>query len=178
MVCPRCIMAVENIFKEMKIQPLEVRLGEALLEKELSDQQKEVLKEKLEKLGFEILDDKNAKIIHQIKTILIKSLQNSPEENLNLAEFISANLGREYSQLSKIFSSTTGITIEQFYILQKIEKVKEYLIYDELSLKEIAYQLGYSSPAHLSSQFKKFTGMTPTKFKSLSEKERKAIDGI
>ena len=124
------------------------------------------------------MDDKNSAIINQIKTIIIEQIQNSSEENLNLSELLSKKLNKEYSQLSKLFSSTTGITIEQFAILQKIEKVKELLVYDELSLKEIAYRLGYSSSAHLSAQFKKMTGLTPTEFKNLGNSERKGIDGI
>lgn len=178
MVCPRCVMAVENVLDEMKISPIEVRLGEILITEELSEDQENEFKFKIEKLGFELLDDKNSAIINQIKTIIIEQIQSSSEENLNLSELLSKKLNKEYSQLSKLFSSTTGITIEQFAILQKIEKVKELLVYDELSLKEIAYRLAYSSSAHLSAQFKKVTGLTPTEFKNLGNSERKGIDGI
>lgn len=178
MVCPRCVMAVENVLDEMKISPIEVRLGEVLITDELTENQENDFKSKIEKLGFELLDDKNSAIINQIKTIIIEQIQNSSEENLNLSELLSKKLNKEYSQLSKLFSSTTGITIEQFAILQKIEKVKELLVYDELSLKEIAYRLGYSSTPHLSAQFKKMTGLTPTEFKNLGNSERKGIDGI
>lgn len=178
MVCPRCVMAVENVLDEMKISPIEVRLGEVLITDELTENQENDFKSKIEKLGFELLDDKNSAIINQIKTIIIEQIQNSSEENLNLSELLSKKLNKEYSQLSKLFSATTGITIEQFAILQKIEKVKELLVYDELSLKEIAYRLGYSSSAHLSAQFKKMTGLTPTEFKNLGNSERKEIDGI
>lgn len=178
MVCPRCIMAVENILDEMKIQPLEVRLGEVLIEKELNTSELNTFQKALEKLGFELLDDKNSTIIHQIKTVIIHQIQHSEEQNFVLSELISEKLDKDYSQLSKLFSSTVGITIEQFSILQKIEKVKELLIYDELSLKEIAYRLGYSSSAHLSAQFKKVTKLTPSEFKSLAEKDRKGIDGV
>ncbi len=171
-------MAVENVLDEMKINPIEVRLGEALISDELTKNQEDEFKSKIEKLGFELLDDKNSTIINQIKTIIIEQIQNSSEENLNLSELLSKKLNKEYSQLSKLFSATTGITIEQFAILQKIEKVKELLIYDELSLKEIAYRLGYSSTPHLSAQFKKVTGLTPTEFKNLGNSERKGIDGI
>lgn len=178
MVCPRCIMAVENVLEEMKINPIEVRLGEVLLNKELSGKQQNEFQSKIEKLGFELLDDKNSAIINQIKTIIIQQVQDSDKGRFNLSELISEKLNKEYSQLSKLFSSTTGITIEQFFILQKTEKVKELLIYNELSLKEIAYQMGYSSPAHLSAQFKKVTGLTPSEFKGLGNNERKRIDGI
>lgn len=178
MVCPRCVMAVENVLDEMKISPIEVRLGEVLITEELSEDQENEFKSKIEKLGFELLDDKNSAIINQIKTIIIEQIQSSSEEHLNLSELLSKKLNKEYSQLSKLFSSTTGITIEQFAILQKIEKVKELLVYDELSLKEIAYRLGYSSTPHLSTQFKKLTGLTPTEFKNLGNSERKGIDAV
>ncbi len=176
MVCPRCVMAVENVLVEMKINPIEVRLGEVLISDELTKNQKNEFKTKIEKLGFELLDDRNATIINKIKSVIIETIQNPKEQSENLSELVAHKLNKEYSQLSKLFSSTTGITIEQFAILQKIEKVKELLVYDELSLKEIAYQLGYSSSAHLSAQFKKVTGLTPSEFKSLGNSERKGID--
>ena len=178
MVCPRCIMAVENVLVEMKIPFLEVRLGEVLLENELSQKENSAFKSKIETLGFELLDDKNSALINQIKSIIIEQIQNSEEENQNLSELISSKLNKEYSQLSKLFSATTGMTIEHFAILQKIEKVKELLIYDELNLKEIAYQLGYSSSAHLSAQFKKVSGLTPSEFKNLGNSERKSLDNL
>jgi len=178
MVCPRCVMAVENVLDEMKIQPLEVRLGEVLLHKELTGKQESEFKSKIEKLGFELLDDKNSALINKIKSIIISHIQNDQTQNTNLSELISSELNKEYSQLSKLFSSTTGITIEQFAILQKIEKVKELLVYDELSLKEIAYRLVYSSSAHLSAQFKKVTGLTPSEFKNLNLPDRTFIDSI
>lgn len=178
MVCPRCIMAVENSLKNLNIPFIEVRLGEVLLQNKISNEKLVKLQTKIEKLGFELLDDKNSAIINQIKTIIIEQIQNSSEGNLILSELLTEKLNKEYSQLSKLFSATSGITIEQFTILQKIEKVKELLVYDELSLKEIAYRLGYSSSAHLSAQFKKVTGLTPTEFKNLGNSERKGIDGI
>jgi len=178
MVCPRCVMAVQNLFHSLGIDFIEVRLGEVLLENDLKQKQKSEFREKLQQLGFELLDDKHAALINQIKTLIIGLIQNEKELNLNLSSFLSKKLNRDYSQLSKLFSSTVGITIEQFTILQKIEKVKELLIYDELSLKEIAFRLGYSSTAYLSSQFKKITGLTPTEFKNLTQKDRKSPDEI
>lgn len=178
MVCPRCVMAVENILEEMKISTIEVRLGEVLITDEFSENQKNEFKSKIKKLGFELLNDKNSSLINKIKSIIITQVQNNESLNLNLSDLISSELNKEYSQLSKLFSSTIGITIEQFAILQKIEKVKELLVYDELSLKEIAYRLGYSSSAHLSAQFKKVTGHTPTEFKSLGNSQRKGIQEI
>lgn len=178
MVCPRCVMAVENLLKDSDIDFIEVRLGEVLLKNNLTGNQESVLKTKLEKLGFELLDDKNSALINQVKTLIIELIQNEKETNLNLSEFLSKKLNKDYSQLSKLFSSILGITIEQFTILQKVEKIKELLIYDEINLKGIAYKLGYSSPAHLSAQFKKITGLSPSKFKTLTENNRKPIDGI
>lgn len=178
MVCPRCIAAVEMIMKDLKIPYFEVRLGEVLLKKDLSRSQREEFKSKLVKQGFELLDSKNAALINQIKTSIIQKIQSEDLENLNLSEFLPKKLNMDYSQLSKLFSSTVGVTIEHFTIEQKIEKVKELLIYDELSLKEIGYRLGYSSSAHLSAQFKKTTGLTPTQFKELGGAGRKEIDKI
>lgn len=171
-------MAIENSLKSLNIPFIEVRLGEVLLQNKISNEKLVKLQTKIEKLGFELLDDKNSAIINQIKTIIIEQIQNSSEGNLILSELLTEKLNKEYSQLSKLFSATSGITIEQFTILQKIEKVKELLVYDELSLKEIAYRLGYSSSAHLSAQFKKVTGLTPTEFKNLGNSERKRIDDV
>ncbi len=178
MVCPRCVMAVQNLFDSLGIDFIEVRLGEVLLENDLNPNQKTEIQKGLQQLGFELLDDKNSALINQIKTLIIGLIQNEKELNLNLSSFLSKKLNRDYSQLSKLFSSTVGITIEQFTILQKIEKVKELLIYDELSLKEIAFRLGYGSTAYLSSQFKKVSGLTPTEFKKLTGIKRKSIDEI
>lgn len=178
MVCPRCIIAVENVLDVMKIPALEVRLGEVLLNQELNSNQILEFKSKIEKLGFELLDDKNSALINKIKSLIISQIQMGQSQNMNLSELISNELNKEYSQLSKLFSATVGMTIEHFAILQKIEKVKELLIYDELSLKEISYRLGYSSSAHLSAQFKKVTGFTPSEFKGLEFSERKGIDKV
>lgn len=178
MVCPRCIMAMENVLQEMKIKPIEVRLGEVLLDKSMNDKELVKFKSGIEKLGFELLDDKNSSIINKIKSVIISQIQNNDENNFILSELISNELKKEYSQLSKLFSATTGMTIEHFTILQKIEKAKELLVYDELSLKEIAYRMGYSSSAHLSAQFKKVTGLTPSEFKNLEISERKGIDKV
>lgn len=171
-------MAVENSLKNLNIPFIEVRLGEVLLQNKISNEKLVKLQTKIEKLGFELLDDKNSAIINQIKTIIIEQIQNSSEGNLILSELLTEKLNKEYSQLSKLFSATSGITIEQFTILQKIEKVKELLVYDELSLKEIAFRMNYSSPAHLSAQFKKISGLTPTEFKNLGIKGRKSLDKI
>ena len=178
MVCPRCIMAVENSLKSLNIPFIEVRLGEVLLENEISNKQLKEFQSNIKKLGFELLDDKNSALINRIKTIIIEHIRSEEENDINLSELISSKINKDYAQLSKLFSSTLGMTIEQFTILQKIEKVKELLIYDELSLKEIAFRLNYSSPSHLSAQFKKISGLTPTEFKNLGIKGRKSLDKI
>lgn len=178
MVCPRCIMAVENSLKSLNIPFIEVRLGEVLLENEISNEQLKEFQSNIKKLGFELLNDKNSALINRIKTIIIEHISSEEENDINLSELISSKINKDYAQLSKLFSSTLGMTIEQFTILQKIEKVKELLIYDELSLKEIAFRLNYSSPAHLSAQFKKISGLTPTEFKNLGIKGRKSLDKI
>lgn len=179
MVCPRCIMSVENILKENKLQTKYVRLGEIELAKEPTDKQLQHFAAELQKVGFELLDDAKTQLIEKIKTLLIQKVQEENiEEHFSIQKFLSQNIFKDYSSISKLFSEVEGITIEQFFILQKIEKIKERLIYNEQSLSEIALNLGYSSTQHLSAQFKKLTGMTPTKFKSLGTTHRKPIDKI
>lgn len=179
MVCPRCIMSVENILKQNKIETSYVKLGEVELKKDLSNKQLQKVSEDLQRVGFELLDDQKTQLIERIKTLLIEKVQTGNiEEHFGIQKFITTNIFKDYSSLSKLFSEVEGITIEQFFILQKIEKIKEWLIYDELSLIQMAFDLGYSSSQHLSNQFKKLTGMTPTAFKSLGASHRKAIDSI
>ncbi len=180
MVCHRCKLAVENELKKLSLHPLKVELGEVVLkEDELSLQRQQQLSENLKAIGFELLDDKRKKLIEKIKTLIIESVHYSKEQlSKNYSAFIAQNLHHDYSYLSKLFSETEGITIEQFIINQKIEKVKEMLVYDEKSLSEIAFDLGYSSVAHLSTQFKKVTGLTPSNFKKLGGIHRKSLDKI
>lgn len=179
MVCPRCIMSVEQILKENKITARYVRLGEIELVKSLSEKQLNHFSNELQKVGFELLDDAKSQLIEKIKTLLIqKSQQENIEEHFSINKFLIKKVFKDYSSISKLFSEVEGITIEQFFILQKIEKIKERLIYNELSLGQIALNLGYSSTQHLSGQFKKLTGMTPTQFKSLGSSHRKPIDGV
>lgn len=179
MVCPRCIMSVQNILKENNLQSKYIQLGEIELLKIPGQKQLQKFSEDLNKVGFELLDDQKTQLIEKIKTLLIEKVQQGDiEEHFSLSKFLSKKIFKDYSSASKLFSEVEGITIEQFFILQKIEKVKEWLIYNELSLGEIAFNLGYSSTQHLSSQFKKLTGMTPSKFKSLGAGHRRAIDNI
>ena len=181
MVCDRCIMAVENELKNLKIKPKSIELGEVDLgDNDLSKELLAVLSERLNKIGFELIDDKKSKIIERIKTFIIEQVHyQNHQENINLSTSLSEDLHYDYNYLSNLFSSIEGITIEQFHIQQKIERVKELLVYDELSLSEIAFQLGYSSVAYISNQFKKVTGLTPSYFKKLKDnKQRKAIDKL
>lgn len=178
MVCPRCILAIEKTLNDLNISAAEIRLGEVVLNENITPEKLLQFQTRIENLGFELLDDKNAALINQIKTIIIQHIQSKKLRNLNFSEILASELHKEYSQLSKLFSATMGMTIEQFTILQKTEKIKELLVYDELSLKEIALQLDYSSAAHLSAQFKKTTGLTPTAFKKLNEHNRQSLDKI
>lgn len=166
MVCPRCIMAVEAIAKELEIDFQAVTLGMLSLSHPLSQKKEAALGTKLKAIGFEILKGKDAVIIEQIKTYLISVVQNADiPTGFNLTETIHEQLMEDYSKLSLLFSSMEGQTIERYFIQLKIDKVKEWLFYGEYQLSEMAWKLGYSSVQHLSSQFKKVTGMTPTAFK-------------
>lgn len=176
MVCPRCIKVVEDELESLGYQDLEIRLGEATFSGKLDLPQ---IKSALEKNGFEILETKEKQLIDKIKTEIILLVQDFESlGNQNLSNRLSENIGLEYAYLSQIFSSSVGLTIEKYHILQRIEKVKELLVYDELSLKEIAYKLGYSSLAHFSAQFKKVTGLTPGYFREIGQSKRKFIDSI
>ena len=149
------------------------------IEKELSAQQKKRLSQNLLIKGFERLDDKQTQIINEVKSIIIQQIHYSNEPLVvNFSTLLTEKMPYDYAYLSRLFSSVEGRTIEKFILAQKVEKVKELLAYQELSLSEIAFQLNYSSSAHLSSQFKKVTGMTPSKFKQLQQQERRSLDKI
>lgn len=179
MVCNRCVLAVKQVFEKAGVIPENVFMGEVALLQPLSQIQQQQISNGLWSLGFEILDTKTQRLIEKIKNLLIEKVQqDNIEEHFSLHKFLNQQLNKEYTQLSRLFSEVEGQTIEQFFLLQKIEKVKEWLAYDELTLSEIAWKLGYSSVAHLSAQFKKITGLTPTQFKSISNKNRKSIDQI
>lgn len=179
MVCSRCEMVVRTVFEKMEIPILSMQLGEVGISENLDENQKQLLSENLKALGFELLDDKISKTIERIKNLIIDVVHYQNEKlKINLSSYIVEDLKQDYSALSNLFSETEGITIEHYFIAQKIEKVKELLIYNELSLSEIAFQLNYSSVAHLSNQFKKTTGITPTQFKQLKDKKRKQIDEL
>lgn len=180
MVCPRCIKVVREEMEKLGFRVLSIKLGEVVLDAEPGHTQLEQIKEALEKNGFELLSDQKSKLIAQIKTEIINRIHYREDEPAagKLTTWISRSLGRDYSYLSKLFSNVEGISIERFLILQKIEKAKELLIYDEWSVSQIAYQLGYSSSQHLSAQFKSVTGMTPSQFKRSAERRRKPLDDV
>jgi len=179
MVCNRCILVVQQELGKLKLQSSHISLGEIELAKPASPKQLEELDKNLKLLGFELLDNQKQKQIEKVKTLLIKKVQTGDiEEHFSIIDFLSKHFHKDYSAISRLFSEVEGITIEQFFILQKIEKVKELLVYAELNLNEISYKLGYSSVAHLSAQFKKITGLTSSHFKAIGFSQRKSLDNI
>lgn len=179
MVCQRCIMTVEHIFSALKIPFRNVMMGEAELDRKLSPEEISSVSHELNKVGFELIESRVNKMIEDIKLAILDYLGPAAEtKNLNLSDFITDRVPNDYSYLSDLFSSIEGKTIEQFFILQRIEKVKELLIYDQLSLTQIAYQTGFSSVHHLSAQFKKVTGLTPSYFKNIAGNRRRSLDQV
>ncbi len=155
-------------------------MGVVELNEKVNDEDIEQIRQVLSENGFELIDDKKGWIINKIKTLIIEYIHYDKEkpEYLNLSDLLLTELGYDYSYISNLFSSVEGITIEKYLILQKVEKVKELLVYDELSLNDISYQLGYSSAQHLSQQFKKITGLTPSHFKKIKDNRRKPLDQV
>ena len=179
MVCTRCIMVVKQELEKLKLLPVLVSMGEVELSKPATGKQLHNLNVRLKELGFELLDNQKQKQIEKIKTLLIKKVQSGEvEEHFSITSYLIKALNKDYSYISRLFSEVEGITIEQFFILQKIEKVKEWLVYGEFNLSEISYQLGYSSVAHLSAQFKKVTGLTPSHFKRIGSSHRHPLDNV
>ena len=179
MVCNRCILVVKQELEKLQIESNKVTLGEIETTIDLPKEKIQQLSSNLYALGFELLDNAKQQIIEKIKNIIIQQVHYTPDESHhNFSEILSNTLLKDYSYLSRLFSEVEGITIEKYAINQKIEKVKELIIYDELSLSEIAYKLGYSSVAHLSNQFKKVTGFTTTYFKKIGQNKRKPLDEV
>lgn len=180
MVCDRCKMVTADLFRRNNIKTLKVDLGLVETEEELDEKQIQTISHGLKSYGFELLDDKRKQVVHIIKTTIIELVQTQPEKlkKINPSVYIAEKLGRDYKYLTTLFSEVEGTTIEQFLINQKIEKVKELLVYDEYSLSQIADLLYYSSVQHLSMQFKKVTGLTPSHFKLLKENKRISINQI
>ncbi|MBE8727921.1 helix-turn-helix domain-containing protein [Flavobacterium hungaricum] len=179
MVCSRCIMVVKSELDKLGLQTTAVELGEVELKKEISDSEKEILLQNLQLLGFDLIDDKKSKTIEKIKNLIVDLVHHKNNDlKINLSDYLAENLNQDYNSLSNLFSEIENTTIEKYFISQKIEKVKELLVYDEHSLSEIADMLNYSNVAHLSNQFKKITGLTPTSFKQSKDKNRIKIENL
>lgn len=179
MVCPRCISAVSQILTELSIEYKTVKLGEVELVSALNKSDKDEISKKLQNSGFSLIDDRKSQLIEQMKTLVVDKIHHSTGELvIKWADYVGDNIHLDYKYLSSLFSSVESITFEQYIINQKIERVKELIVYDELTLSEIAYKLGYSSVAYLSNQFKRVTGMSPTEFKKVRDKNRKSLDDI
>lgn len=180
MVCNRCIMVVKTIFNKHKLTPVTVELGEVTLcETELKNDLREKINSDLKDVGFELIDDKKSVLIEKIKNTIVELVHHSEDElRINLSSHLSFKLNYDYNYLSNLFSEVESTTIEKYFVSQRVERVKELLVYDELTLSEIADKLNYSSVAYLSSQFKKVTGLTPSYFKSLKEHKRKKIEEL
>jgi AraC-like DNA-binding protein len=179
MVCGRCKMVVKSEFEKLGLQTISVELGEVELKDSISENQKKTLLTQLQALGFDLIDDKKSKTIEKIKNLIVDLVHHKNNElKINLSDYLAENLNQDYNTLSNLFSEIENTTIEKYFISQKIEKVKELLIYNELSLSEIADLLNYSNVAHLSNQFKKITGFTPTYFKQLKDKKRIQIENL
>lgn len=179
MVCDRCIMTVSQIFGEAGFENARVEMGKVSLPELPGQDTLNKIEQDLNKVGFEIIEDAKSRLIEEIKKILIDFVYQSPNTlNVNFSEYLSDKLHKDYNYLSSLFSSVAGTTIEKHLINLKIERVKELLVYDEKSLSEIAFELDYSSVAHLSGQFKRITGFTPSWYKNMADKKRKSIDNV
>ena len=179
MVCDRCKFVIQTVLDEMSLVAINVKLGE--VEFRDADISAEILRQfqvRIEQFGFELINDKKGRIIENIKNHIIALVQREPSEKLKLSTYLSDRLHHDYNSLSNLFSSVEGVTIEHYFIMQKIEKTKELLVYDELTLTEIAHRLGYSSVAHLSRQFTKLTGLTPSNFRKMRDKIRLPLDKV
>ena len=179
MVSNRCKMIVKSEFEEFGLHFIIKDLGEVEIMESITPEQLDLLNSNLEKSGLGILDDKKRVLIEKVKNIIVELVYYSIEQpKTNLSDYLSEKLKYDYTYLANIFSENQGTTIEHFYLNHKIERVKELLVYDEISLTEIAYKLHYSSVAHLSNQFKKMTGLTPSNYKNLRNKRRKQPDNV
>ena len=179
MVSIRCISAVSAILKECKIQPYNTQLGEIEIPDDISTEQINLLNQKLKFAGFELMEDKKAQMIEKTIGVIIDMIHNQEDgPKVNYSDYISEKLHFDYTYISNVFSHIKGITIQQFIIIHKIERIKELIIYNELSISEIAWKLNYSSAAHLSNQFKKITGLTPSSFKALKIRLRKPLEEV
>ncbi|WP_437918885.1 helix-turn-helix domain-containing protein [Sphingobacterium sp. LRF_L2] len=179
MVCNRCIMVVQNELNRLHLDTKKIELGAVEFKDDLTKTQIDTIERALNPFGFELIDDKKSRLIEKIKNVIIELVHYQDNEvKTNLSDLLSQTLNHDYNYLSNLFSEIEGKTIEKYFIAQKIEKVKELLVYDELSLSEIANRLNYSSVAYLSNQFKKVTGLTPSHFKQIRNEKRKPLDEV
>jgi AraC-like DNA-binding protein len=179
MVCIRCQIVVKAELEKMDLHYVDVKIGEANITEDLTQEQLEQLDTALRMTGLEIMDDNKSILVEKIKKLIIELVHYTEEQiKVNLSDYLSDKLNYDYTYLANLFSEVKGITVEKFYLAHKIEKVKEMIVYDELSLTEISYRMHYSSVAHLSNQFKKITGLTPTHFKMLKNKRRRTLEDV
>lgn len=179
MVSLRCKMVVKAELKKIGLDVVAINLGVIETSECISLEQMQILKMNLKKAGLELLDDKRSILVEKIKNVIVEMVHYSDEKlKINFSDFISEKLNYDYTYMSNIFSEVRGITIQQFIILNKVERIKELLLYDELSLSEISYQLDYSSPAHLSNQFKKMTGLTPSFYKQMKKRRKTSLENL
>ena len=179
MVSNRCKMAVKEELRKLGLHFIVVDLGEVEIMENISAEQREQMKAALLISGFELMDDKKAILIEKIKTAVIEMVHHSDENiKINFSDFLSEKLNHNYTYLANLFSEVQGTSIEHFIIAHKIERIKELIIYDELNITEIAWKMNYSSVAHLSNQFKKVTGLTPSHFRQLKDKRRTSIEDV
>ncbi|MDZ7694277.1 MAG: AraC family transcriptional regulator [Balneolaceae bacterium] len=179
MVSLRCKMLVKEELKKLGITKVSVDLGMVEIQEDITEEQLATFAKNLKKSGLERLDDKRNILVEKIKSVIVEMIHYEDEvPKVNDSDYISEKLGYDYTYLSNIFSEVKGVTIQQYIIMHKIERAKELLLYDELTLTEIAYKLHYSSVAHLSNQFKKITGLTPTYFKELKRKREKNLEDL
>ena len=179
MVCPRCIEAVKRVLKDLKLDYTNVSLGKVELTNSPDSEIRKKLAEALQREGFELLEDRNARLVNEIRQFLLDKVYIKPEPvTHNFSALLAEKFNHDYSYLSRLFSTVEGLTIERYIIRLKVEKVKELLTYEEYTLTQIADFLGYSSVSHLSSQFRKETGMTPSDFKALQNPPRSSLDAL
>lgn len=179
MVTRRCQAAVKEVLKDLGLHYIIVDLGEVDIMEDLSEEQREQVRAGLQKSGLELLDDKKTILIEKVKSIIIDMVHNSNEPiKTNFSDYISQKLNYDYTYLANLFSEVQGTTIQQFVIFHKVERIKELIMYDELNITEIAFMMNYSSVAHLSNQFKKITGLSPSQFRNFKSRKRNPIEDV
>ena len=179
MACLSCKVVVKEALEELEIQPVKVEMGEVEIKEDLTDIEKKKLNDKIKKVGLELLENKQGAIIEKIRKVVVDYVYHTEEKLIvNFSDYLSKKLNYSYTYLANLFSEVEASTIEQYVIAMKIERIKELIMFEDVTLTEISYKLHYSSVAHLSTQFKKVTGLTPTHFKQLKKKRRIAIQNL